>query len=219
LEFLLERKRALSQASWESEYQQNPIIVGGGIFPIDKLQVLPFWDRKDIKRSVRYWDKAATASDDAAYTAGVLMHSMHDGRFVIEHVVRGQWSALEREQKIKYWAEQDRKAIKGSYEIGVEQEPGSGGKESAETTIRMLAGYRVYADKVTGLKEVRAQPFAAQVQGGNVWLVAGAWHDAYRDELETFPSGKWKDQVDASTGAFTRLTNGPQYSLFNGCVD
>jgi predicted phage terminase large subunit-like protein len=219
LEFLLERKRALSQASWESEYQQNPIIVGGGIFPIDKLQVLPFWDRKDIKRSVRYWDKAATASNDAAYTAGVLMHAMHDGRFVIEHVVRGQWSALEREQKIKYWAEQDRKAIKGSYEIGVEQEPGSGGKESAEATIRMLAGYRVYADKVTGSKEVRAQPFAAQVQGGNVWLVAGAWHDAYRDELETFPSGKWKDQVDASTGAFTRLTNGPQYSLFNGCVD
>jgi hypothetical protein len=28
----------------------------------------------------------------------------------------------------------------------------------------MLAGYRVYADKVTGSKEVRAQPFAAQVQ-------------------------------------------------------
>ena len=100
---------------------------------------------------------------------------LKDKRFVIEHVVRGRWSALEREQQIKAWAERDRELIKGSYEIGVEQEPGSAGKESAENTIRNLAGYKVFADKVTGSKEVRAEPFAAQVQGGNVWLIAGPW--------------------------------------------
>ena len=38
LSFLLERKKAMTQASWESEYQQNPIVVGGGIFPIEKLR-------------------------------------------------------------------------------------------------------------------------------------------------------------------------------------
>ena len=32
LDFLLERKKIMSKASWESEYQQNPIIEGGGIF-------------------------------------------------------------------------------------------------------------------------------------------------------------------------------------------
>jgi hypothetical protein len=37
----------------------------------------------------------------ASYTAGVLMHSCHDGQFVIEHIARDQWSALEREQRIK----------------------------------------------------------------------------------------------------------------------
>jgi predicted phage terminase large subunit-like protein len=93
----------------------------------------------------------------------------------------------------------------GSYDIGIEQEPGSGGKESVERTISNLAGYSVYADKVTGSKEVRAEPFAAQVQGGNVYLVAGDWHYAYLDELESFPAGKWKDQVDASAGAFMRF--------------
>src|SRR5262245_18178999 len=86
-------------------------------------------------RSVRYWDKAGTA-DGGAYTVGVLMHKMTDGSFVIEHVARGQWSALEREGQIKSWARSDRKLIRGSYEIGIEQEPGSGGKESAEATIR-----------------------------------------------------------------------------------
>ena len=63
------------------------------------------------------------------------------------------------------------------------QEPGSGGKESAEATIRMLAGYRVFADRpgADRSKEVRAEPLAAQVQGGNVFLHAGTWQ---RDLLD-----------------------------------
>jgi len=214
LEFLLERKRLLSQASWEAEYQQEPIVVGGGIFPIDKLQTLPFWDPREIKKSVRYWNKACTASSDAAFTAGVLMHEMKDGRFVIADVVRGQWSALDRERMIKTTSAADRARLGwGPYEIIVEQEPGSGGKESVEATIRGLAGFPVYADRVTGSKEVRAQPFAAQVQAGNVWLLAGTWQAAFLEELESFPSGKWKDQVDAAAGAFTRLTSKPFYNL------
>jgi len=139
---------------------------------------------------------------------------------VIEHVVRGQWSALEREEKIKHWASEDRRNSKlGAYEIVVEQEPGSGGKESVESTIRMLAGFKVAADKVTGSKEVRAGPLAAQVQGGNVKLVSGGWHYEFMDEMESFPSGKYRDQVDAASGAFNRLTLGPSYSLWSGAFD
>ena len=219
LDFLLERKQLQSQASWEAEYQQNPIIAGGGMFPIDKLQTLPYWDHKDIKRSVRYFDKAASTGNDAAYSAGVLMHMLQDNRFVIEHVIRGRWSALEREQRIKQWAERDRRGLRGSYEIGVEQEPGSSGKESAENTIRMLAGFRAFSDKVTGSKEARAEPSAAQVQAGNVFLVAGEWHRDFLNELEAFPAGRWKDQVDAASGAFMRLTRGPQFSLWSGWLD
>jgi predicted phage terminase large subunit-like protein len=210
LDFLLDRKRMLTQPSWESIYQQHPIIVGGGQFPIEKLRTLPYFDTSKITNTIRYWDKAASDSEDAAFTAGVLMHAMKDGSFVVSHVARGQWTALEREQKIRVWTEADAAQF-SNYEIYVEQEPGSGGKESAEATIRHLAGYRVYADKVTGHKEVRADPFAAQVQGGNVHLVAGEWVSAYLDELEVFPSGKWKDQVDASSGAFNKLATGTEF--------
>lgn len=212
LEFLMERKQVQSRAGWESEYQQNPIVIGGGMFPIDKLSVLPRWDRADIAKSVRYIDKAGTA-DGGAFTAMVLMHRMMNKTFVIEHVVRGQWSALDREKRIKFWAEQDRSQLKGPYEVVVEQEGGSGGKESAEATIRNLAGFRVVADRVTGSKELRAEPFAAQVQGGNVFLVAGNWHYELLDEMESFPSGKYKDQVDACSGAFARLTRAPAYNI------
>jgi hypothetical protein len=113
LKFLLEQRKLLTEASWQSIYQQSPIVVGGGIFPIDKLRVLPTFDRSKIKHSVRAWDKSATHGG-GDYTAGVLMHAMKDGIFVIEHVVRGQWSALEREQQIKATAAADSNSIKNS---------------------------------------------------------------------------------------------------------
>jgi predicted phage terminase large subunit-like protein len=216
MSFLEERRRVLSDPSWESLYQQSPYVTGGGLLPVDKLRIVPFFDRKQIKASVRYVDKAATSGGSGAYTAMVLIHAMKDGSFVISDVQRGHWSALEREQCIKRCANQDRSMLGGpfaAYEVGVEQEPGSGGKESAEATIRNLAGFRVYADRVTGSKETRAEPFAAQVQGGNVSLIAGNWVAGFLSEAEAFPLGRYRDQIDAAVGAFTRLVAMSQYNL------
>src|SRR5262249_22356879 len=95
--------------------------------------------------------------------------------------------------------------------VFVEQEPGSGGKESAEATVRMLAGFSVAVDKVTASKSTRADPFAAQWQAGNVRLVAAQWDRDYLDEHEGFPAGKYKDQVDASSGAFNKLASKYRY--------
>jgi predicted phage terminase large subunit-like protein len=209
LSFLMERKTVMTQAGWESEYQQNPILVGGGMFPIEKFNVVPALNPREIKRSVRYWDKAGT-EDGGAFTVGVLMHLMQDGRFVVADVRRGQWSALDREKIIKSTAEMDRKAFP-SHWIWFEQEPGSSGKESAEATIRMLGGWKVRSDRVTGNKVDRAEPYAAQVQAGNVLLFAGEWNMAFLDEHETFPAGKYKDQVDAAAGAFSKLRTGSTY--------
>jgi predicted phage terminase large subunit-like protein len=218
LEMLLERQRILTQSGWEALYQQNPIVVGGGFFPIEKLICVPVFDRNLIVKSCRYWDKAGTDHREGRagpFTAGALMHKMQDKTFVIEDIKRGRWSALEREQMIKSVALSDKQSLKNkwAYEVCVEQEPGSGGKESAEATLRNLAGYRVFAARVTGSKEVRAEPFAAQAQAGNVRLVAGPWVRAFLDEAECFPSGRFKDQIDAAAGAFARLTSRTVYNL------
>lgn len=202
-EFILTRKKVMTVASFESVYQQNPIVVGGEMFPVDMFEIVPMLPAgcKVMKR-VRYWDKAGTKGG-GAHTAGVLMALLSDGRFLIEDVKRGQWAALERETKIKTTARDDGTTVS----VWVEQEPGSGGKESAERTIAMLAGYIVAADRVTGDKETRAEPYAAQVQNSNVLLRAGAWNKAFLDEHEFFPNGPYKDQVDAAGAAFTKLTN------------
>jgi predicted phage terminase large subunit-like protein len=214
LSFLDERRKVMSQAAWQALYQQHPIVVGGGELPIEKIRVVPSWNRADVRHSVRYIDKAGTPGG-GAYTAGVLMHKMADNTYVISHIMRGQWSALEREQKIKTIVAEDAEHYP-NYQVVVEQEPGSGGKESVEHTIRNLAGYRVSADRVTGPKEVRVQPFAAQVQAGNIGLVADGWVRSFLDECETWPKGKFSDQVDAAAGAFSKLTSSTYDSTYSG---
>ena len=204
LEFLNMRRKTLTQASWESIYQQRPIAAGGDTFPIDRFKVVTSFDRSNVRRSIRYVDKAAT-EDGGAYTAAVLVHDMKDGTTVVDDVIRGQWKALDREKRVMQAALRDREACGGKYQLWFEQEPGSGGKESAEDSIRRFRGFQVFADKVTGDKEERAQPYAAQVQAGMVSIKAAEWNGPFFDEHETYPNGKFMDQVDATAGAFNKL--------------
>lgn len=157
-----------------------------------------------MTKVVRYWDKAAT-EDGGSFTAGVLI-GLYAGRFYVIDVVRGQWTAGTREQQIKNAAYMDQQRWGDAYEIWIEQEPGSGGKESAQSTIRNLAGFTAHADRVTGDKETRAGPFAAQAEIGNVCVQRASWNASYLSELAAFPTGTYADQVDASSGAFNNVT-------------
>jgi hypothetical protein len=62
-------------------------------------------------------------------------------------------------------------------------------------------------------KELRADPFAAQVQGGNVYLHAGAWVQDFLEEAESFPNSPHKDQVDAAAMAFHHLATARGYPI------
>jgi predicted phage terminase large subunit-like protein len=208
-DFLQERRKLSTTASWESLYQQSPIVAGGGVFPIERFRIVQSVDREQVKKSVRYVDKAGTELG-GAYTAFVLMHMMRDDTYVVEDVRRGQWSALEREKRLLQTVQSDSNFCH-PYSVYIEQEPGSGGKESAEASVRMLKGFRAYADKVTGSKEVRAHPYAAMVQNGSVALLAGPWNTDFLDEHEVWPNGKFKDQVDAASGAFNKLATASSY--------
>lgn len=202
LEFLIRKKRLMRLASWRSLYQGTPIIDEGNMFRPDSIKVIDVLP-KDIRQVVRYWDKAGT-EDGGAYTAGAKLLLTEDDRVIIVDLMRDQLSAGRREQLIKQTAELDGVAV----HVWVEQEPGSGGKESAENTIKNLIGFVAKAENVTGSKVVRAEPFAAYVEAGNVSMLRGAWNKDFLDEMRLFPNGKYKDQVDAASGAFNKLTLG-----------
>ena len=135
-----------------------------------------------------------TEGGKGARTAGVLMGRTEKGMFVILDVVKERLGAVEREALIKRMAIVDAQRYDGRVTTYVEQEPGSGGKESAEATVRNLAGFDCRIERVTGAKEVRAEPMAAQASVGNVKLLKGKWNEEFLDEIEVFPVGRLKDQ-------------------------
>jgi predicted phage terminase large subunit-like protein len=71
--------------------------------------------------------------------------------------------------------------------------------------LRLLHGSAVTVLPVTGAKDVRAEPFASQVAGGNVYMVTASWNRELLDEMRTFPLGKNDDIVDALTDAYDEL--------------
>lgn len=197
---LEEMEEDLGAYGYAAQVLQEPIPLTGGFFDVDKINVvesLPF----NLVEEVRSWDKAGT-QDGGCYSVGLRMGRGAQGQYAVTDIVRGQWQASVREQKIRQIAEQDGEDIW----VVLEVEGGSGGKESGEATIRNLAGFKVYAFHPTGDKESRAYPFASQVGGGNVWVLKRAWTKAYLEELRHFSNeAKYKDQVDASSGAFNRI--------------
>ncbi len=191
-------KVRLGPYGYAGQHGQRPSPRTGGMIPIDKLEIVDA--APVVAHRVRYWDKAGTQGG-GAYTAGVLMARDHAGVYYIEDVARGQWGADARNAVMRQTAETD--GVRA--QVWVEQEPGSGGKESAEISVKLLAGFVVQIERVTGEKAVRATPFAAQAQAGNVRLVRGAWNRAFLDEARDFPASTYKDQIDAAGGAFNKL--------------
>jgi phage terminase large subunit-like protein len=94
----------------------------------------------------------------------------------------------------------------------MEQEPGDSGKFVIQHYAqRVMQGFDFRGDKVTGNKVDRARPWSSIVASRAVSLIMGtekgqgAWIDDYLLEHQAFPDGTYKDQVDASSGAYQRL--------------
>ncbi|MBT7930220.1 terminase [Candidatus Peregrinibacteria bacterium] len=188
-----------SEYAIAGQLQQRPSPRGGGLFAVENFSFVDSIPPSEIIRTVRYWDKGGT--EDGAFTGGCKMHKMKNNSFIVEHLVSGLWKAPKREQMIKNVALNDGRATI----VGIEQEPGSGGLESADNTVKNLAGFAVKKDKVTGDKVLRAEPYATQIEIGNVYLLRGAWNTDFIKQHELFPMGLRKDFVDCSSGAFNLL--------------
>lgn len=169
------------------------------------LPVVP----KDVKEFVRGWDLAATAETEGgepAYTAGVLMGKRADGRYIIIDVINVRQSASDVRATLRHTAAADN-ARYGNVKVRIPQDPGQAGKDQVQSLIRYLTGFSVKAVQESGSKETRAEPVAAQWQAGNFDVIVADWNEIYFSQLESFPSSKFKDMVDATSMAFAEIEN------------
>jgi predicted phage terminase large subunit-like protein len=186
--------------AFAGQYQQRPSPREGNMFKYSWFAD-KFVDNAPANcRWVRHWDLAGTKKSSAARSAGVKIGRAPDGRFYVANVIKVQEEGATVRKIVLATAQAERHV-----EISLPQDPGQSGKVQAQDYVAMLAGFIVSAQPETGDKPDRARPFADQCEIGNVFIVKGEWNEGYLDELCSFPTGKFKDQVDASSGAFGRL--------------
>jgi len=202
----------VGQYFWAALFQQRPRPRDGSTFKREWFKVVGALPGEC--KLVRYWDKART-QDGGDFSVGVLMARYDDpagfSTFYVVDVVRGQWSAGNRDQIIRQTAEADRAKYGDRVAIWVEQEPAKAGKEATDATIKALAGFTVRADPVAKDKEARAEPFSVQAEAKNVKLLKGDWILTLLNELCGFPNATHDDQVDACSGAFNKLALGSRW--------
>lgn len=194
----LRRMEAASPYTFAGQYQQRPSPAEGGLFKPDRIEVIDALPA-DAHGFIRGWDLASTTNGD--WTAGPRIGKLKDGRYVIADMVRVREGPDQRDATMLATASRDGTGTR----ISIPQDPGQAGKTQVAYLTKLLAGYRVSSSPESGDKVTRAEPFASQVNVGNVVMVRGAWNAPLIDELRMFPNGTFDDQVDGCSRSFSEL--------------
>lgn len=185
------------------QLQQRPVPDGGLLYNREWFQ---YTDKIDEPiDECRGWDIAETdASEKAAkrnnWTVGTkISRGRRTGRFYVSDNIRVQQTFVD--DLIKTTADMDGLRCK------IREGSGSG-KSTIAARASLLAGYDYEASPETsasGDKIQRNNPFRAQCQARNVWIVRGPWNEVYISVLCSFPLGRCNDDVDSSSNAFNGL--------------
>lgn len=179
----------------------------------------------DVVCRVRFADKAGTAlkpsevarrgapKSSKTCTVRAARVRMGEGlpdRYVIEDATGAHLEMAERETHLRALAEADGAGVR----VRLEQEPGSGGKDSARLTVGFLAGFDAEAVRPTSSKLERGKPALSQAKAGNVWLMRGAWNTAFLRALTAWDGGRsGSDEADAWHGAFAELARPGEFAV------
>lgn len=194
----LEAEREKDPFVFLGQFQGTPRAEEGAFFKPERILIE---DAPPVNlRRCRAWDLGGggVGSD---FTAGVQVGRGDDGLTWILDARRGRWLPDDAVRTIRQTAETDGVGVS----IRLPQDPGQAGKAQVAQLIRLLAGFSVRGQSISGDKSTRAFGLAAQVNAGNVRMVRGDWNAPFLAELRGFPLGSFDDWVDAAADAFNEL--------------
>jgi predicted phage terminase large subunit-like protein len=206
----IEVLRQMEQAdpyTFSGQYMQRPSPLAGGILKPDNIAIVEVLPVGPIEW-VRGWDFASTTTGD--WTAGAKLGKLPDGRIIIGDMVRVRVGPDERDAALVNATARDGHNCR----VSIPQDPGQAGVTQVKYLLRQLAGYSVKASPESGNKVVRCEPFASQVNVGNVLMLKADWNTALVSEMRMFPNGTWDDQIDACSRAFSMLIGSNQTEVF-----
>jgi len=149
-------------------------------------------------RSVRGWDKAASAGGD--WTRGARWCDLGPGvgHYLADMVsVRGTPGEVFR--TMRSTADADGLTTR----VAIWQDPGQAGLVDVDATRRELSGYAVDVHRASSSKVEYAEQWAvlaergAKGEGPPVYVQRAPWNEAFFAECDAFPKGPHDDQIDA----------------------
>jgi predicted phage terminase large subunit-like protein len=155
----------------------------------------------NLKKIVRYWDRAASEKETADWTVGLKMGLTHDDRIVVLNMIRFRGTPNKVEAAIVNTANQDGTKCSPC----LEKDPGQAGVMEVQYLASKLSGFNVRIFSKTTDKATRARPISAQSEVGNVYVVEGSWNEDFFSELEAFPDGGHDDIVDTFSGGYDAI--------------
>lgn len=200
-EFLEARRVEMGSRLFESLYQQNPLDETSDFFDLDRIDYDPRYSQEDILYSVRSWDIASSEAAGADYTAGVLMHKLSDGRYVISDLKHGHFGGNNL-RVIQSTARSDGAGTRVFIETGV----GAAGELLYKEWHKQLKGFRLEQAKPVKSKVDRATPLQNAVLDGEVCLeLPEKERGLLLREFRGFPDAVHDDIVDAASYCFNYL--------------
>jgi predicted phage terminase large subunit-like protein len=206
----------------DAQLQQKPTRRDGTMFKCSKINTsLMLADfPKKFDRIIRYWDLAASEEGQGCFSAGVLLGfvgapTSQDLKVYVLDVQHVQKEPDELDDLIEItckldwitWRDEDsegQQILQSYFEKGTSDT----GKRVKAILERRFLAYNMNAAAPQKDKVTRAEPLSKLIATGCFYIPADAlWKARYLAEFETFPSGKFKDQVDGTSGGVMEYLN------------
>ncbi len=185
LEIQAAAEREGRSRDWYAQYQGRPRPPEDAMFKPNRMPVFESSMLPRIAEQVRAWDLASSAKGD--WTVGLKLARSYtsalENSFIITDIVRFRGPPEEVRQTVRNVAAADGYGTK----IWIPRDPAQAGADQADSYIRMLSGYRVEAERMSGDKATRADAAASQANIGRLGMLRASWNAAFIEELAAFP--------------------------------
>ena len=194
IEFLEQIRQEIGEFEFQSLFQGNPTPREGAMFKVSQITFVQPSDVPKVDSFVAF-DLGSTTKGDYTYLCETWKCPV-SGRIYQDYA----YCQLEPFERNKWMREQV--DLRKPNKVRGPQDPGAAGKESAQNFVRLMSGYNVVTKPVTGDKETRAEPLAAQVNAGMVYFVDSPGSRHALEQFRQFPLGKHDDAVDAGVDSW-----------------
>jgi predicted phage terminase large subunit-like protein len=193
-------RQTIGEYNFASQYQQNPMPIGGAIV---KTEWLKYYEHNDLPSRFTFvlqsWDTANKSGELNDYSVCSTWGVTRESKYLL-CVFRRRLNYPDLKHTVVEQARQhhaDRVLI---------EDRASGTQLIQDLRFEGLYGIRAYEAPTGADKILRLYAQTAEFESGHVLLPYSApWLEAYVRELTTFPGRKYDNQVDSTTQALDHL--------------